>query len=152
MLFFLEGMALVVVFFALSEAESEFGDAARVEIELCRDERQVAGLELTDETIDLCALQEELSSSKSLVIVVGAVGVFSDVHSHHLHLVAGGDSGEGLDDGAFSSAERFHLSALQDNADLHGFEEVVIVAGLAVLGDHSPPIVGFLRFLAHLPH
>ena len=105
MLFFLEGVAFIMVFLALSETQGEFGDASGIEIELGRHECKIASLQLSDKPINLGALQKEFPRSERLVIVVSAIGVFSDVHTDDLHFVARCDPRERLDNRALPGSK-----------------------------------------------
>src|SRR5207342_1720884 len=74
------GLALVVQFLALGEAEFDLGDAPRVEIELERHHRHPLPLDRARQPVELALVQQELARPRGRVGVASALRIFGDVY------------------------------------------------------------------------
>ena len=148
--FFLDGLAFVNMGFTGGEGELDFGDAAGVEKEDEGDEGAGGALGLGEEVGDLAAAGEELARGFGLVLSVGGgVGVGPHVHLVEPELHGGRfDTSEGLGEGALAGADGLDLGALEHDAALELFEDVVLVPGAAVF-DTSLLLFFFLRGFGH---
>ena len=81
-----------------------------------------------------CAMQQELPLPHLRMVGVAAMAVGADVHVHHPHLAAVGPRVAVAEvDAPF--ADGLDLGAEQRDARLLGLEDVVVVAGFAIVGD-----------------
>lgn len=130
--FFLQGFAFVVLFFAFGQGDDEFGEAFVVDEEADGDDGEAGVARGTEELVQLFLGEEELAVAAGGVIVVGAVEVFSDVHVLDPQLAVG-KVAEGVDQAGFALADGFYLGAGQDDAGGVGVQQFVVEGGAAVL-------------------
>src|SRR3954469_18366913 len=132
-----EVVPLVVGLLALRERERGL-DLAVLEVQVQRDEREPALLDLPDQLVDLAAVHEHLALATRGVVGPGALHVLGDVHVLQPDLAVV-DRGEPVDEGGPAGAEALHLGAGQRQPHLVGVEDRVVVPRLLVLGDELSP-------------
>src|SRR5437773_3462764 len=139
----LDRLTFVVLLFSLGEAHGHL-HAAVFEVHAHRYERHPFLDGLADQLADLVAMQQQLPAPQRLVLRIPAMAVRADVHVVDEHLAVF-DAGEAVAQVHTAFADRFYLGAEEHDAGLEGFEQMVVVGRLAVLGDVR------LRFLALRP-
>src|SRR5687768_3554302 len=128
---------LVVGLLALREREGGL-DAAVLEVQVERDEREPALLDLPDQLVDLAAVHEDLALAPRGVVGPGALRVLGDVHVLQPDLAVV-DRGEAVDQRGATGPQALHLGAGERQAHLVGVEDRVVVPRLLVLGNELSP-------------
>src|SRR6476646_5159638 len=134
---FREVVPLVVGLLALRQREGGL-DLAVLEVQVERDEREPALLDLADQLVDLGPVHEHLALAPRGVVGPGALHVLGDVHVLQPHLAVV-DRGEPVDERGTAGTEALDLGAGQRETDLVGVEDRVVVPRLLVLGDELSP-------------
>src|SRR5829696_4708199 len=132
-----EVLPLVVGLLALRQRERGL-DLAVLEVQVERDERQPALLDLADQLVDLAPVHEHLALAARGVVGPRPLHVLGDVDVLQPHLAVV-DRGEPVDEGGAAGTQALHLGAGQREADLVGVEDGVVVPRLLVLGDELSP-------------
>src|SRR5262245_42641931 len=135
-----ERLALVVRLLAFGQRQLHLHPPI-LEIELERHEREPLLRHLADHLANLIAMQQQLPLPQLTVGGRAAMTIRTDVDVEHPHLAVV-DPRVAVAEVDPPLADRLHLRAKQRHARFPGVEDVIVVAGLAVLGDRS------LRFLA----
>src|SRR6476469_4142203 len=142
-----EVVPLVVGLLALRQRKGGL-DLAVLEVQVERDEREPALLDLADQLVDLGPVHEHLPLAPRGVVGPRALHVLRDVHVLEPHLAVV-DRGEPVDERGAAGTKALHLGAGQREADLVGVEDRVVVPRLLVLGDELAP--GLTRHVSRLP-
>src|SRR6478752_9931682 len=133
-----EVVPLVVGLLALRQREGGL-DLAVLEVQVERDEREPALLDLADQLVDLGPVHEHLALAPRGVVGPGALRVLGDVDVLQPHLPVV-DRGEPVDERGTAGTEALDLGAGQRETDLVGVADRVVVPRLLVLGDELPPL------------
>jgi hypothetical protein len=125
------GFAAVVEFFTTRDGEFTLGDAVP-EINFGGDDGHalLGGLGL--EFADLAAVEQQLAATERIVISETARKIFGYMAVHEPHLIAFG-FGIGLADRTFPFAKAFDLCSKENQTGFHVLEQLIVVAGGAIL-------------------
>ena len=126
----LEVFAFVELGFALAHREGHF-DLAVLPVEGQREQGVAFDGRQAEELADFGFVQQEFAGGLGLVVEAVAAGVFVNVGVVKIDLVVF-HAGKGVADLALAGAQGFDLGAVQDDAGLEGFEDVVIAPGFGV--------------------
>ena len=126
-------LALVVLLFALADGDGDF-DLAVLPVEGEGDEGVALDGGLAEQLANFVLVQKQAASGLGLVILHVAEGVLIDVGIVQPDLIVL-DAREGVTELPLAGAKRLHLSALEDDASLVGFEDMVVAAGFRITED-----------------
>lgn len=141
----LDGLAAVVLLFALGEGQLYFRMAAFRKIDAEGDESEPLELGFPDQFIDLLAMQQELPFTEGIMIHQIAMRVGADVAMVQVHFAVIDRRITVLKVHA-ALAQRFHLGSTQDHTRLKLLFDKIIVVGLSVRGHHLILIVCIVCF------
>src|SRR5258705_11431801 len=142
-----ERLALVVRLLALGERQQHL-DAPFLEVELQRHEREALLDGPANQLADLVRVHQQLALPLLGVIGVAAVTVRADVHVHQPDLAVL-RARVAVAEVHASLPNRLHLGAEQRDTRFPRLEDVIVVAGLAVLRGHAARLLAFVLRGAH---
>ena len=129
---FLDGLALVELALTAGRGNDELGQAALVDKEAQRDDGDTGLLGVAGDAANLLAVEQQLAIAVSRVVVVGAVGVFGDVHVLDPYLTIDNHA-IGVGQAALALTDGLDFGTREDNTCCKGLDDLVIEGSLAVL-------------------
>ena len=137
-------LAFVMRLFSTREADEHF-DAAVLEVHLERHQRESLFGCSSNQLPDLVSVQQKLALASLGMFGVAAVAVGTDMHIQHPDLTAvGACVAVAQIDASF--ADRLDLRAEERDARLVGFENVIVVACLAIVGNEALCLLALVLF------
>lgn len=132
-LFFLEGLALVIELFAATDTDFEFG-ATVFEVDLGRHQGQTAFIDFACQFDDLFVVQKQFAHSGRVMIFAAGLLIGADVHVADEHFAVL-DAAKGFLEIDLALPQGFDLGAGQHQSGFIDFIDEVVVISLFVGGD-----------------
>ena len=127
----LNGLTLVVGFFASTDTDNELGIALFGDEESQRNDSKAYIIVDLLELIDFAFGEQEFAVTTRVVVIVGAVEVFSDVHTFYPHLRIFDDA-VGVGQARLTLSDRLNLGACQHETGCVGIRDFVVKRGSTV--------------------
>src|SRR5262245_23956334 len=141
---FLFGFALVVELLAARQRQLDLGAALGVEVELEWHHRHALSLDSGGELVDLAAVQQELARALGLVVEAARLQIFRNIGVIEPQ-VSFARSRVRLADARLALPQRLHLCAGERQPGLDHVTDLIVEAGLAVVGHDFEVRIGFGR-------
>lgn len=137
------GIALIMQFLASRHGQFTLHPAI-FQVELCRDQREPLLANLAQQLIDFLPVQQKLTTPHRFVVLAVAMRVLANVSIHEPSFPTY-DIGIALFELYLAGTGGLYLRAGEDDAGLIGFQQEVVMPGLAIVADQAVLAVWFAQ-------